>query len=422
MLRRTALLMTTVPAFLRAAEVRFAAKGEGFQLLRDGRPYAIRGAGGTQALEQLVAAGGNSIRCWSPPGRATMDRAHGLGLTVMLGLPVGLPRHGFSYDDDAAVAKQRERVRNLVREYRGHPALLIYALGNEVEHHATDAQRLQVWREMEQLARIVKEEDPRHPVITVTAGWGRAVLTELHDLAPSLDAVGINTYGGMMRVAEAVKEQGWKKPWMVTEFGPRGHWEVAKTPWGLPIEDPSSVKADFYLAAYRRVENSSPSFLGAYVFLWGQKQEKTHTWYGMFLPDGTPLDTVDAMTMAWTGRWPEKRAPRIEALDVASVLRPGEPWLRLPPGSRIRAKVDAVSHDGSPLAITWDLRPDVSDNPSTGGDREPSVEPLAAALTHAAGDRCEVNLPAQPGNYRLFVYVRNTHGKAATANRALRLE
>jgi hypothetical protein len=404
-----------------AGEVRFVAKGEGYQLLRDGKPYAIRGAGGTRALERLVEAGGNSVRTWSPPGRATMDDAQRLGLSVMLGLPLGLPRQGFSYDSAAAVAKQRERVRSLVREYRDHPALLIYALGNEVEHHATDAQRMQVWREIEALARIVKEEDPRHPVITVTAGWGKAVLRELREAAPTLDAVGINTYGGMMRVAEAVREQGWTKPWMVTEFGPRGHWEVSKNPWGLPVEDPSSIKADFYLNAYRKVESSSPAFMGAYVFLWGQKQEKTHTWYGMFLPDGTPLDTVDAMTMAWTGRWPQKRAPRIERLEVVSVLKPGEAWLRVPPGARLRARVHAVSHDGAPLVFSWDLRPDVSDNPSTGGDREPSVEPIAGAVAES-GDTCEVTLPAAPGNYRLFVYVRNAHGKAATANRALRVE
>jgi hypothetical protein len=411
-------LLTGIAA---AGEVRFVPKGEGYALLRDGAPYSIRGAGGTQALERLVEAGGNSVRTWSPPGRATMDEAHRLGLTVMLGLRLGLPRHGFSYDDAAAVAKQREQVRAQVREYRDHPALLMYALGNEVEHHATDAQRLQVWREIEALARIVKEEDPRHPVITVTAGWGKAVLAELRANAPTLDAVGINTYGGMMRVAEAVREQGWTKPWMVTEFGPRGHWEVASTPWGLPVEDPSSRKADFYLGAYRKVESSSPAFMGAYVFLWGQKQEKTHTWYGMFLPDGTPLDTVDAMTMAWTGRWPQKRAPRIEHLDVVSVLRPGETWLRVPPGARLRARVHAVSHDGSPLTISWDLRPDVSDNPSTGGDREPSVEPIPGAVSES-GETCAVTMPAKPGNYRLFVYVRNGHGKAATANRAVRVE
>lgn len=418
---RAIVLMIMAAVLAPAAEVRFVPKGAGYELLRDGKPYLIRGAGGTQRLEQLVAAGGNAIRSWSPPGRATMDEADRLGLTVLLGLPVGLPRHGFSYTDVAAVAKQRERIRALVREYRDHPALLMYALGNEVEHNATEAQRMQVWREMETLAQLVKQEDPRHPVITVTAGWGKATLRELREMAPTLDAVGINTYGGMMRVADAVKEQGWTKPWMVTEFGPRGHWEVPKTPWGLPVEDPSSVKADFYLAAYRRVANSSASFMGAYVFLWGQKQEKTHTWYGMFLPDGTPLDTVDAMTMAWTGRWPEKRAPRIEVLDVVSVLRPGEVWLRVPPGARLRARVAAASPGGSPLNVTWDLRPDVSDNPSTGGDREPAVEPIAGAVS-SSGETCEVAMPEARGNYRLFVYVRNAHGKAATANRALRVE
>jgi hypothetical protein len=418
---RATVLMMMAAVFAPGAEVRFVGKGEGYELLRDGKPYAIRGAGGTERLEQLAAAGGNAIRTWSPPGRATMDEAERLGLTVLLGLPVGLPRHGFSYGDLAAVVQQRERILGQVREYRDHPALLMYALGNEVEHGASEAQRMQVWREMETLARLVKREDPRHPVITVTAGWGKASLRELREMAPALDAVGINTYGGMMRVAEAVKEQGWTKPWMVTEFGPRGHWEVPKTPWGLPVEDSSSVKADFYLAAYRRVADSSASFMGAYVFLWGQKQEKTHTWYGMFLPDGTPLDTVDAMTMAWTGRWPEKRAPRIEALDAVSVLRPGEVWLRLPPGARLRARVVAASPDGSPVNVTWDLRPDVSSNPATGGDREQAVEPLDAAVT-PSGETCEVRMPMSAGNYRLFVYVRNGHGKAATANRALRVE
>ena len=251
-----AMMLAALPAL--GGEVRFERKGEGYELLRDSKPYAIRGAGGTQRLEQLAEAGGNAIRTWSPPGRKVMDEAQRLGLSVLLGLPVGLPRQGFSYTDQAAVARQRDRIRGLVREYRDHPALLMYALGNEVEHHATAEQRLQVWREMEELARIVKQEDPRHPVITVTAGWGQSTLKELRELAPSLDAVGINTYGGMMRVADAVREQGWTKPWMVTEFGPRGDWEVPKTPWGLPVEDPSSAKADFYLAAYRRAASAAP--------------------------------------------------------------------------------------------------------------------------------------------------------------------
>lgn len=38
----------------------------GWQLLRGGEPYFIRGAGGDGSLEQLAAAGANSIRTWGP--------------------------------------------------------------------------------------------------------------------------------------------------------------------------------------------------------------------------------------------------------------------------------------------------------------------------------------------------------------------
>ena len=37
---------------------------QGWQLLRDGKPYIIRGAGGDAPLDQLAAAGANSIRTW----------------------------------------------------------------------------------------------------------------------------------------------------------------------------------------------------------------------------------------------------------------------------------------------------------------------------------------------------------------------
>ncbi len=45
--------------------------------------------------------------------------------------------------------------------------------------------------------------------------------------------------------------------------------------------------------------------------IWGQKQEKTHTWYRKFRPEGNRLGAVDAMTMGWTGHWPANRYPQI---------------------------------------------------------------------------------------------------------------
>jgi len=45
-----------------------------------------------------------------------------------------------------------------------------------------------------------------------------------------------------------------------------------------------------------------PQCPGSYTFHWSQHHEKTHTWYGIFLPDGSPTEAVDAMTEIWTGR------------------------------------------------------------------------------------------------------------------------
>ena len=115
---------------------------------------------------------------------------------------------------------------------------------------------------MNDLARVVKEADPDHPVIAVLAGAGGGKLDELRERCPALDAVGINAYGGMMSLPETIAASGWKKPYIVTEFGPRGHWEVAKTPWGLPIEDTSTEKADFYLKAYRHAIDDTAAVPG----------------------------------------------------------------------------------------------------------------------------------------------------------------
>ena len=70
---------------------------------------------------------------------------------------------------------------------------------------------------------------------------------------------------------------------MVTEWGPLGFWEVGKTDWGAPIEQNSTEKARHYLGGYQNfILPALPrQALGSYVFLWGQKQERTPTWFSM---------------------------------------------------------------------------------------------------------------------------------------------
>jgi hypothetical protein len=402
--------------------VKIVSKETGYQLLRNGQPYFINGVCGSSRLDELVAAGGNSIRIYG--GGGALDQAQQRGLTVLFGLGVGKPRHGFDYSNAERVAGQLEKARQDVLRWKDHPALLMWALGNESELDTSPTNRIRVWQAINAMAEMVKEVDGRHPVITVVAGIGGNKLRELDTCCPALDAVGINTYGGMMSLPEAVAKQGWTRPWLVTEFGPRGHWEVPKTAWGLPMEDSSTEKAELYLRAYRHAVTEQPACLGSYVFLWGQKQEKTHTWYGMFLPEGNRLGAVDAMTMAWTGRWPANRCPQIGPGKIKVRVEGAEPDSTAPvfaPGARLHCAVDAADPENDPLTIRWDLRVDVADHPGRGGDREPSTPPIPDAVVSAQQREVIVKLPEKEGNYRLFVYALDPKESAATANLPLRV-
>jgi len=411
---RLVLLSALAAAGARSAIVEI----KGNQLLRDGKPYYIKGAGGTANLDVLASYGGNSIRSWGP-ATGVLDQAQAKGLTVLMGLRVGRPRQGFDYKNRDTVAKQLEDARLTVLQMKDHPALLMWALGNEVELRVNAADRPALWTALEEMAQMVKKADGHHPVIIVLAGIGGGKLAELQKYCPSIDAVGINAYGSMLSVPETLAKEGWSKAYVVTEFGPRGHWEVAKTAWGLPLEDDSTQKADFYLKAYQHTVSGQPQCLGSYVFLWGQKQEKTHTWYGMFLPEGNRTAAVDALAFAWSGKWPADRSPRL-GTPAVKILREGaasDDGARVfAPGARLKCTVDAVDPEGGALSIRWDVRLDVSDNPNTGGDAEKPTPPIEGSVSAAKGAEASIRLPGAPGNYRIFVYALDGAGNAATAN------
>ena len=274
---------------------------------------------------------------------------------------------------------------------------------------------------------MVKQEDPDHPVMVVIGGQYADMLHELNDYCPAIDLVGLNSYAQMLKLPEEIAKQGWTRPYVVTEFGPRGHWQVAKTAWKVPIEDDANSKAEFYLRAYQHSVSAQPSCLGSYVFYWAHKQEKTHTWYGMFLPDGSRTPAIDTMTFLWTGQWPSNRCPVLtgQKLTVAPAdgSAPAKPGI-FPAGAKLACTVEVSDPENDPLRITWELRPDVADNPNVGGDWEPSVEPLKDAVvsTSDGGRKAVMQLPSKAGKYRVFVYAHDGHGNATTANLPLLAE
>lgn len=79
--------------------------GRRFELTRNGKPYFINGAGGSNHLDMLVKAGGNSIRTWSS-SREALDEAQEKGLTVCMGLRMRKPRRGADYTDTKMLKEQ----------------------------------------------------------------------------------------------------------------------------------------------------------------------------------------------------------------------------------------------------------------------------------------------------------------------------
>ena len=144
----------------------------------------------------------------------------------------------------------------------------------------------------------------------------------------------------------------------------------------------------------------------------------------MFLPDGSRTPAIDMMTFLWSGRWPTNRCPALGPAKLRVTRTDGRPPEKhgvFAAGEKLNGTVDVSDPDGDPLRITWELRPDVADNPNVGGDWEPAVEPLPDAVltTRDAGRVAEIQFPAKAGKFRLFVYAHDGRGNATTANMPL---
>ena len=124
-----------------------------YQLTRDGKPYFVRGAGGAAYPDRIKAFGGNSIRTWSTrDAQKVLDTASKYGLTVLMGLDVARERHGFNYDDTAAVQKQFNRIRDEVLKYKDHPALLGWGIGNELNLQYKNPK---VWNAVNDISKMI---------------------------------------------------------------------------------------------------------------------------------------------------------------------------------------------------------------------------------------------------------------------------
>lgn len=388
-----------------------------YVLFRHGKPYYIKGAGGTQQLSKIKEAGGNSIRTWSPYNAdSILNEAHKHGLTVTLGLDVISERHGFDYNNKKAVRQQLERIKKLVLKHKDHPALLMWGIGNELNVYSPRAKvkiNPKVWDAVNDIAQMIHEIDPNHPTTTMIVPYRRTIW-QLKRKCPDLDILSVNTFGPAADMPSKIREPviGWNGPYIISEWGPLGWWEVDRTIWDAPIEATTTKKAEFYKERYETsIKKDKEYCLGSYVFYWGQKQEKTPTWFSMFTEDGKETEAVQTMEYIWTGKSPENKAPQVSYMLLNDKGAMDNIFINS--NAECTARLIVQDPDNDSLQIKWEIRPDLIDN-SGGGDQEEI--PLPVTGLFMKGDTAlSFRAPMKEGPYRLYVYVSDgKHHVAAT--------
>ncbi len=396
-----------------AVRVKIVRSDKSWILKVNGEPFYIKGVVGNEYLSKVKEYGGNSIRIgWH---RKELDEARNLGLNALVNLPANAERYGMDYNDTAAVRKQTAEIISIVNKTKDHPAVLMWAIGNELDFiPPLKPFNPKVWDAVNQAARAIHAIDPDHPVMTVI---GTSMMDKVADIVkrcPDLDLLGINTYGDIYTLPETLKKYGWTKPYLISEWGPDGYWEVRKTTWGAPYEQTGLEKYLCYEKKYETaISSQKEQCLGSYVFYWsGFKQETTHTWFCMFDSTGLESPLVGLMHYMWTGKKPSNTAPLVDSLNIAGFVRYQD--IVLEKGKSQSAGVTAHDTDNDRLSFRWEIRPEAK-YASYAGQGEVVPKPIPGLIS---GQSAVISFmpPAETGAYRLFVYVYDGKGHFSTGN------
>jgi GT2 family glycosyltransferase len=140
-----------------------------------------------QDFSAMRASGVNAVRVYTVPPRWLLDLAYEHGLLVMVGIP--WEQHIAFLDDRGRSCAIEQRVREGVRACAGHPAVLCYAVGNEIPASIVRWHgRRPIERFIKRLYDAAKAEDPEALVTYVNFPS-----TEYLEL-PFLDLVCFNVY------------------------------------------------------------------------------------------------------------------------------------------------------------------------------------------------------------------------------------
>ncbi|WP_098026382.1 discoidin domain-containing protein [Streptomyces sp. st115] len=336
-----------------------------WQLTVDGAPYTVKGltwgpsvADAGQYMPDVKSMGVNTIRTWGTDAttKPLLDTAASHGIKVIAGFwlqPGGGPGSGgcVNYLTDTAYKNDMlAEFPKWVETYKDHEGVLMWNVGNESVlglQNCYSGDELEQQRDayttfVNEIAKKIHAVDPNHPVTSTDAWTGAWPYYKKN--APALDLYAVNSYDAVCDIRATWESGGYDKPYIVTEGGPAGEWEVPDDANGIPDEPTDVAKAEGYQSAWDCVQGHPGVSLGATLFHYGTEYDFGGVWFNL-LPAGQKRLSYYAVKEAYGADTSGDNTPpviRDLSVDNASAVEAGKPFT-------LRASVsdpdgDALTH------------------------------------------------------------------------------
>ncbi|GHH88985.1 hypothetical protein GCM10018793_70590 [Streptomyces sulfonofaciens] len=398
-----------------------------WQLTVNGAPYQVKGltwgpavADAQKYLPDLASMGVNTIRTWGTDAtsKPLLDAAAANGIKVIAGFwlqPGGGPGSGgcVNYVTDTAYKTQMlAEFPKWVDTYKDNPGVLMWNVGNEstlglqncFSGSELEQQRNAYTTFVNDVAKKIHQVDPNHPVTSTDAWTGAWPYYKRN--APDLDLYAVNAYNAVCNVRSDWQQGGYTKPYIVTETGPAGEWEVPDDANGVPDEPTDVQKADGYTRAWNCVTGHTGVALGATMFHYGVEDDFGGVWFNL-LPGGLKRLSYYAVKKAYRGSTSGDNTPPVISQMTVDHATDG-----VPAGGQVRITTRATDPNGD--AIGYQVL--FSSNYI---DQNKALVP--AATTVGADGVLTAKAPDKVGVYKVYVRATDGRGNAGIEARSLRV-
>ena len=362
-------------------------------------------------VADLAATGANTTRTWgtSSDTAKLLTAVDQNNMRVVMGFWLN---QNVNYCTDRTLGKTLNSIVGYVNQYKADPGVLMWDIGNEVILQAQNYfsgttlqnDRVCYAQYVNQISQAIHAADPNHPTTSTDAWTGAWPYYATY--SPDLDLLAVNQYGGVCTVQGSWQAGPtgngvpYTKPYILTEFGPSGSWEVPNDENGVPLEPTDVQKAQAYPNAWACISGSNGNgaagvSLGGTAFIYGNTNDFSGVWFNTEYSSAmTKRLSYYSIQQMYTGVPPTaNQPPVIQSMTLSQTSG-------IAPGAAFTVTADFTDPEGDPMTYNIMLNEMYINGSSSLSN---------ATFTQTGPDTFSVTAPKTAGVWKIYVYAFDNH-------------